>query len=692
MKNLIQVISLILLNNIFLFAGTITLSPGSIPSFGNCAIYFASDAQKYTVSGSALSAPLVITAPSHFEISLVYNSQFAQSITLLPIAGNVSNTVIYVRFSPYLTGSQSGNLVHSSLGSSTQNRVIIGNALANTATGTNASTYYSTIGNSAGITLKTALYNKILGHTVTAYGSGSSGLWATYPTTDPFYNGKVWDIYSTRLDVNSPFEFTFSADQCGTYSVEGDCYNREHSFPQSWFGQASPMVSDMFHIYPTDGKVNGVRSNYPFGEVSSPTYTTLQGAKLGNNTTAGYTGIVFEPINDYKGDLARSFFYMATRYQNLIASWQNTGNANDVLAGNNNTVYDPWFIELLLKWHNQDPPSVKELNRNNAIFGYQNNRNPFIDSPQYVQRIWGTRLANEPTIATTQFNRLSFGSNSLNISWKSGNGQKRMVIARAGAPVNAIPNDSQSYNANVQFGNGSQLGSGNFVVYNGMGSNIEINGLNPAIVYHFSIVEYNGTGNAINYLTSSVLHSGSVSLPVSWLSVNAQLLTPQKIAINWETAHEENNSYFEIERSQNKQFTKIGRLNAIGNSHTISRYSYLDEALSEGSNDYYYRIKQVDLDGKFSYSSVVSFHNNKFEEPAISIVNPIQNGIQFYYEGEPEEIEIWINNLKGECVIHTKSNLNHDTFIRLENHLTAGMYVMRIMQRSRIQSFKIIQP
>lgn len=692
MKNLIQVISLILLNNIFLSAGTITLSPGSIPSFGNCAIYFASDAQKYSVSGSALSAPLVITAPTHFEISLVYNSQFSQSITLLPIAGNVNNTVIYVRFSPYLTGSQSGNLVHSSLGSSTQNRVVIGNAVPNTATGTNASTYYSTIGNSTGITLKTALYNKILGHTVTAYGSGSSGLWATYPTTDPFYNGKVWDIYSTRLDVNSPFEFTFSTDQCGTYSVEGDCYNREHSFPQSWFGQASPMVSDMFHIYPTDGKVNGIRSNYPFGEVSSPTYTTLQGAKLGNNTTAGYTGIVFEPINDYKGDLARSFFYMATRYQNLIASWQNTGNANDVLAGNNNTVYDPWFIELLLKWHNQDPPSVKELNRNNAIYGYQNNRNPFIDSPQYVHRIWGIRLANEPTIAATQFNRLSFGSNSLNISWKSGNGQKRMVIARAGSPVNAIPNDSQSYIANVQFGNGSQLGTGNFVVYNGMGSNIEISGLNPAIVYHFMIVEYNGTGNAINYLTSSVLNSGSVSLPVSWLSINAQIISPQKIVINWETAHEENNSYFEIERFQNKQFTKIGKLNAIGNSHRISKYSYLDEKLSEGSNEYNYRIKQVDLDGKFSYSSVVSVHNNKFEEPAISIVNPIQNGIQLYYEGEPEEIEIWINNLKGECVVHTKSHLKHDTFIPLENHLTAGMYVMRIMQRSRIQSFKIIQP
>ena len=693
MSKISLILSTILLSALSLFGGTITLSVGSIPSFGNCAIYFASDAQKYTISGSALSAPLSITAPTHFEISLMYNSQFSQTISLLPVGGNINNTVIYVRFSPNQTGSHSGNITHISAGSITQNKAVTGTALLTTAIGTNANTYYNTIGNSSGTTLKTALYNKILGHTVTPYGSGSSGLWATYPTTDPFYNGKVWDIYSTRLDVNSPFEFTFSSDQCGTYAVEGDCYNREHSFPQSWFSQASPMVSDMFHIYPTDGKVNGIRSNYPFGEVSSPTYTTMQGAKLGNNITPGYTGIVFEPINDYKGDLARSFFYMATRYQNLIASWQNNGNANDVLAGNNTTVYDPWFIDLLLKWHNQDPPSVKEINRNNAIYGYQSNRNPFVDSPQYVHKIWGLKLANEPSLSSTQFNRLSFSSSSLNISWKSGNGQKRIVIARAGAPVNVLPSDSQSYIANSQFGNGSQLGLGNFVVYNGMGSNAEISGLNAAVVYHFLIVEYNGTGNAINYLTSSVLQSGAVSLPVTWLSVNAHLINQDIVRLTWETANELNNGFFEVERlNSNKQFDVLARIEAKGNSHSVTKYSFIDKQLPENTYKYTYRIKQVDLDGAFSYSKVVSIHTNKEQEPPIRIINPLTNGIQLQYDGEPEEIEIWINNLKGECVVHTKAILNHDTFIPLENNLSAGMYVMRIMQRSRIQSYKIIQP
>ncbi|MCG9881708.1 MAG: endonuclease [Bacteroidia bacterium] len=676
-----------------LIAGTIIVSSASIPSFGNCAIYYASDPQRYTVSGSALSAPITITAPAHFEISLVYNSQFSSSITLNPTSGNVSNTLIFVRFSPHQTGSKSGNIVHSSAGSTTQNKAVSGNALASTAVGTNAATYYNSIGNGSGTTLKTALYNKILGHTVISYGSGSSGLWATYPTTDPFYNGKVWDIYSTRVDANSPFEFTFSSDQCGNYSVEGDCYNREHSFPQSWFSQASPMVSDMFHIYPTDGKVNGIRSNYPFGEVSTATYTSLQGAKLGNNTTPGYTGIVFEPINDYKGDLARSFFYMATRYQNVIANWQNNGNANDVLAGNNTTVYDPWYLELLLKWHNQDPPSAKEINRNNAIFTYQNNRNPFIDSPHYVQRIWGTRLATEPTVAATQFSRLSFGSSSLNISWKSGNGQKRLVLARAGAPVNAVPSDSQTYLANTQFGLGSSIGSGNFVVYNGMGSNIEISGLNPSIAYHFLIVEYNGVGTSSNYLTTNVLNSGAVSLPVNWLMTKAEFVNEQSIYINWQTASEKNNDYFVVERlNEDKEFYQIGSVKGNGNRNSVSNYLFEDNKLIAGINSYTYRIKQVDFDGGTSYSKEFSAKLDQPETNTLQVVNPIENGIQLYYDGEPEEIEIWVNNLKGECVINTKLILTHDTFIPMESTLTSGMYVLRIMQRSGVQSHKIIKP
>jgi len=672
----------------FIWAGTITVSSASIPSFGNCPIYFASDPQRYTVSGSALSAPLLIAAPAHFEISLSYNSGYAPNITLSPSAGNLANTVIFVRFSPFTSGSKSGNLVHSSAGSATQNKGVLGNAIATTATGTNAATYYNSVGSGTGATLKTSLYNKILGHTVTGY----SGLWATYSSADPFYNGKVWDIYSTRLDANSPFEFTFSTNQCGNYSIEGDCYNREHSFPQSWFSQASPMVSDMFHIFPTDGKVNGMRSNYPFGEVGTATYTSMQGAKLGNNTTPGYTGIVFEPINDYKGDLARSFFYMATRYQNLIAGWQSNGNANDVLAGNAYPAYDAWFIELLLKWHNQDPPSVKEINRNNILFGYQNNRNPFVDSPQYAQKIWGTRLAAEPNISASEFNRLSFSSNTLNISWKSGNGQKRLVIARAGAPVNALPLDSQTYLASSVFGSGQQIGSGNFIVYNGMGSNIEISGLNPSIAYHFLVIEYHGMGTSTNYQTVGALASGSVSLPVTWLHFDAQWVQPETVKLTWQTARETQNDFFEIERKVDAgNFETIGKVDGNGNSETINNYSYFD-IIDNNKQSIAYRLKQTDVDGNYAYSKIVNLNQNQNNESSIEVVNPLPGYLHLTYNGKEEEVEIFINYLTGKTVDSFKTTLKHENIIPFNKPLAPGIYILRIVQYSRTQTFKIIQP
>ena len=145
---------------------------------------------------------------------------------------------------------------------------------------------------------------------------GYSGLWDLYRTTDKRPDGKVWDMYSDVTD------FVFGTDQCGTYSSEGDCYNREHSVPKSWFSEQSPMKSDVWHVYPTDGKVNGMRSNNPFGEVGSGASSSKNGfSKWGKCVTPGYSGTVFEPNDEYKGDFARTYFYFATRYQNRINNW-----------------------------------------------------------------------------------------------------------------------------------------------------------------------------------------------------------------------------------------------------------------------------------------------------------------------------------------------------------------------------------
>lgn len=248
--------------------------------------------------------------------------------------------------------------------------------------------YYDNANGKTGAELKTALYNIIKNHTVISY----DGLWTAFQYTDKKSNGKVWDMYSDKPGQTPPYEYTFVSNQCGNYNSEGDCYNREHSFPKSWFNDATPMYSDLFHLYPTDGYVNSKRSNYIYGEVSSVWWTSLNGSKLGTSTASGSNLTVFEPIDEYKGDFARTYFYMATRYENLIASWASYNTeAKAILDGTTYPAYKQWYVTLLLKWHQQDPVSQKEIDRNNVIYtSYQHNRNPFIDHPEYAQLIWGS--------------------------------------------------------------------------------------------------------------------------------------------------------------------------------------------------------------------------------------------------------------------------------------------------------------
>lgn len=239
--------------------------------------------------------------------------------------------------------------------------------------------YYTTCENKSGAALLTALNQKISSHTTVSY----AGLWDLYKSSDVKPNGKIWDMYSTK-EWNT-------GEKCGNYSYVGDCYNREHSMPKSWFNDASPMYSDAFHLYPTDGKVNGQRSNYPYGECASGTTLPSHGGvqalgKLGKSTFAGYSGTVFEPDDEYKGDFARSYFYMAACYNDKISSWN-----SDMLAGNKYPAFTTWAVNLLLKWHRMDPVSEKEKSRNEVIYNNQHNRNPFIDYPDLAEHIWGDK-------------------------------------------------------------------------------------------------------------------------------------------------------------------------------------------------------------------------------------------------------------------------------------------------------------
>ncbi|MBD8084152.1 endonuclease [Chryseobacterium caseinilyticum] len=280
--------------------------------------------------------------------------------------------------------------------------------------------YYDNAAGLTGANLKTALKTIITAnHNPGSYG----GLWTAYQTTDrdnaPGVAGlendnSILDIYSENPNGPDPYNYFSTASQCGNYNGEGDCYNREHIVPQSLFNEASPMVSDIHFIRATDGSVNNARGSLPFGVVGVTNYISQNGSKRGNSVSPGFTGTVFEPIDAFKGDVARMIFYFVTRYETQLSGFS----SGNMLGNSAYPGLQTWELNQLLAWHNADPVSQNEVIRNNASYTYQGNRNPFIDNPSYANAIWGTQSVDTQA-PTTPTNLVVTGTtpNSVSLSW-----------------------------------------------------------------------------------------------------------------------------------------------------------------------------------------------------------------------------------------------------------------------------------
>jgi endonuclease I len=267
----------------------------------------------------------------------------------------------------------------------------------------NTGTYYQAADGKKAAELKSALFAIISPHTVQSY---TPGVWDAINSYDLRDNGNIWEIYSGISN------FTPVTDQDKGEEVdEGLKYNREHAMPKSWFNEATqdnytssvyPMYTDLHHLFPTDRFVNTMRSNYPYGEVGDNITKQSEGgfSKFGRCVdslgykTSGQNGRVFEPNDQYKGDLARVYFYMATAYE----SYKNEKGVerspknwtSDMLTSDIYPFFTDWALKMLLRWSANDPVSEKEIKRNNAIYAIQGNRNPFVDYPGLEQYIWGS--------------------------------------------------------------------------------------------------------------------------------------------------------------------------------------------------------------------------------------------------------------------------------------------------------------
>ncbi len=243
--------------------------------------------------------------------------------------------------------------------------------------------YYNSLIGLKDKALKDAVHTLAANHTKLSY----DNMFKYYRDTDPWPSDptKIWDMYT-----NSGTASFLSNNNCPSGM------SREHSVPKSWWGGDNNYAyNDLIHLVPVNADANSARSNWPFGDVATIDWDN--GVSKRGTPSSGQGGgasKVFEPDDQYKGDFARIYFYMACCYQDL--NW---------VIGGDNTMFDryatnwktlnAWSVELLLRWAREDPVSDKEINRNEAVYSWQNNRNPFVDNPDLMEYIWGNKQGVE---------------------------------------------------------------------------------------------------------------------------------------------------------------------------------------------------------------------------------------------------------------------------------------------------------
>ena len=257
--------------------------------------------------------------------------------------------------------------------------------------------------------LKSALNDIASNGIFLAYGGGAGYTWQGFYYTDRNEaDSTVIDMYS-----NEKFKFTYTDGKPDFAAVEG--MHIEHSLPKSWWGSVMyNSYKDLNHLFPAEGRINSAKNDLPLGIVEEATSDNGV-SKVGKNTfrTDDYAGNCFEPADIYKGDFARAYFYMATVYEEFADIWQ-----SPMMDNNSYPVWKDWALELLLQWHRADPVSQKELDRQEAVYAIQGNRNPFIDYPELVEYIWGDKTDETfaaPAdkrpflVSPTRWDRFNFG-------------------------------------------------------------------------------------------------------------------------------------------------------------------------------------------------------------------------------------------------------------------------------------------
>jgi hypothetical protein len=485
------------------------------------------------------------------------------------------------------------------------------------------------------------------------------------------YSGYTWDY-------TPPFAF-------------GTLFSREHTYCQSWWDVSSttnPYYSDFHHLFLTQQpNANAMRGNYPLGNCATTTTTFLE-CRLGKNTL-GQT--VFEPRAGDKGDAARGMMYMVVMYDHngSYGNWSFKWLNETKIPGT------PQDLNTLLAWSKQDPPDKWEVERNNYIATLQLNRNPFVDHPEYLKyvNLYDMSRLNpvfnpEPTYQVSNFTAIANG-NSITVNWTnpaSGQLPSGYLLQAYSVDNYFIPADGDIYP------DSTDLSKGKAVINIPFSANqsYTFNNLSFNANYYFTIYSYNGNDSLVNYKIDGKKRTFTTTgvTPVELVTFNASE-KKDVIILNWKTATELNNIGFDIERSSENNsdvvaaFHKIGFVKGAGNSLVLNSYSFSDKLNETGT--YYYRLKQLDNDGRFNYSPTIEVNYNSvvdgfnLEQNYPNPFNP--STVIAYSLPEPSNVRLSVFNTLGQqvrAVENIYKNAGNYKVTVYADDLNSGIYFYKL--------------
>lgn len=213
------------------------------------------------------------------------------------------------------------------------------------------------------------------------------GTWQALPSTDMHPDGIVWDMYSNSV--------RYYPNKLGE---SGCSLNIEHCLPKSWWGGTdNEAYKDLFNLNPSDQRANSQKSNYAPGHVQKGDKFDNGSFRMDSKAKSQYNYICWEPAEEYRGDFARTYFFMATAYEYL--EWTAYP---DYISHSSYLMFSDTIQQVLLDWHRADPVSDKEICRADRISDIQHNRNPFIDYPELVEFIWGNKKGQAVDLSALQ--------------------------------------------------------------------------------------------------------------------------------------------------------------------------------------------------------------------------------------------------------------------------------------------------